>query len=282
MKAYMVNSFTYQHSGGNPAGVVILDKAFLPDAAMQQIATTLNISETAFVIKDNGLADFEIRFFTPKQEIDLCGHATIASFYMLHRLGELPSNQWTVKTKSGVLQVLLKLEGDQISVNMQQHFASKEYIASSYEDALYACFSVPFTKKPEIWSTGVRDILYPIKSRELLNQMSADFKAIEHISHTLNCIGIHAFAMEGDLIYARNFAPLYGINEESATGTSNGALIAYLHHNYAFESDRYERKILQGEAMGQLSLIHACSVKHRETYDIWIGGHCHWVDTINL
>jgi len=99
MKYYIVDAFTDQPFGGNPAGVVLLDSnAFPEEGLMLHIAAELRYSETAFIQRhsDN---EFTIRYFTPKAEVDLCGHATIASFFMLHQKG-LASGQCLCHTKS--------------------------------------------------------------------------------------------------------------------------------------------------------------------------------------
>ena len=89
MRYYIVDAFTSQPFGGNPAGVVILDSDSFPeDELMLKIAAELRYSETAFVRCD-GEKDFTIRYFTPKAEVELCGHATIASFFLLHKKGQI-------------------------------------------------------------------------------------------------------------------------------------------------------------------------------------------------
>ena len=85
MKYYIVDAFTDQPFGGNPAGVALLDGEIFPeDSLMRQIAAELRYSETAFVRRDSG-KEFTVRYFTPMAEVELCGHATIASFALLHR-----------------------------------------------------------------------------------------------------------------------------------------------------------------------------------------------------
>ena len=87
MKYYIIDAFTDQPFGGNPAGVVLLDSDTFPkEELMLQIAAELRYSETAFV-KRHSAQEFTIRYFTPKAEVELCGHATIASFFLLHRKG---------------------------------------------------------------------------------------------------------------------------------------------------------------------------------------------------
>ena len=104
MEYFIVDAFTDQPFGGNPAGVVLLDSdAFPKDELMLQIAAELRYSETAFV-KRHSAQEFTIRYFTPKAEVELCGHATIASFFLLHRKG-WASGPCLCHTKAGDLHI---------------------------------------------------------------------------------------------------------------------------------------------------------------------------------
>ena len=87
MKYYIVDAFTDRPFGGNPAGVVLLgEEAFPDEELMIKIAAELRFSETAFV-RGIAPAEYHLRYFTPKAEVELCGHATVASFALLHKLG---------------------------------------------------------------------------------------------------------------------------------------------------------------------------------------------------
>jgi len=116
MKYYIVDAFTDHPFGGNPAGVVLLDSnAFPEEGLMLHIAAELRYSETAFIQRhsDN---EFTIRYFTPKAEVDLCGHATIASFFMLHQK-RLASGQCLCHTKAGDLHIEV---GEKVMMQMAQ------------------------------------------------------------------------------------------------------------------------------------------------------------------
>ena len=93
----IVNAFTESSNGGNPAGVV-LNSPDLTDKQMASISKQLNVSETAFVFPSNK-ADFKIRFFSPEMEVDLCGHATIATFYTMAMEGFFPNNKNSIVTQ---------------------------------------------------------------------------------------------------------------------------------------------------------------------------------------
>ena len=259
MKFYIVDAFTSVPFGGNTAGVVLLedDKGFPSDTLMQRIAAQLRYSETAF-IKQNGEKDFTIRYFTPEGEVDLCGHATIASFKVLMECGRTTEGDVCLnRTLAGDLNVYV---GEQIMMDM----ATPQVVGKEVEmKELYRIMAgremETVQELPvEIISTGLPDIILPLASVEELQSLKPDMQALAKLSKKLEVTGVHAFAIADDnyTAHVRNFAPLYGIDEESATGTANGALSYYLfRHGIAKEGDRCT--YLQGEAMGRASEITA-------------------------
>ena len=100
---YVVSAFSKENKGGNKAGVV-LDSHDLTPAKMMAIAKDLGYSETAFLMESN-FVDFRIRYFTPTEEVPLCGHATIAAFSSLNSLGKLEKDAYTIETKDGPLNI---------------------------------------------------------------------------------------------------------------------------------------------------------------------------------
>ena len=259
MKFYIVDAFTSVPFGGNTAGVVLLedDKGFPSDALMQKIAAQLRYSETAF-IKQNGERDFTIRYFTPEGEVDLCGHATIASFKVLMECGKATEGDVCLnRTLAGDLNVYV---GEQIMMDM----ATPQVVGKEVEmKELYRIMAgremETVQELPvEIISTGLPDIILPLASVEELQSLKPDMQALAKLSKELEVTGVHAFAIADDnyTAHVRNFAPLYGIDEESATGTANGALSYYLfRHGIAKEGDRCT--YLQGEAMGRAAELTA-------------------------
>ena len=119
-------------------------------------------------------------------------------------------------------------------------------------------------------STGLPDIMMPVDSVEDLNALTPDMDALSKISKELGVTGVHAFALSDDgyTAHVRNFGPLYGIPEESATGTANGALTHYLHHNGIISAPA-ECRFLQGEAMQRPSVVATTLLKDGA---IWVGG----------
>lgn len=257
VKVYTLNSFAKSSGGGNPAGVVFKADA-LTEKQMKKIAEIIGFSETAFVMKSD-IADFRVRFFTPNEEVNLCGHATIAAFYTLAGEGIIKPGKYSQETKAGVLKVEIN---EDFTVMMDQNtpifydIISKEEIADSLNISEAA---FPEDLPVQIVSTGLRDILVPVENLETLNSIQPDYKKVSDISKKYNAIGYHLFTLEtlyGSTAHCRNFAPLYGIPEESATGTSNGALASYLFKYGKINAERAGNIVIeQGYSMKKPSEI---------------------------
>lgn len=280
VKVYTVNSFAKSINGGNPAGVV-LNADGLSDVEMKKIAGVVGFSETAFVMKSD-LADFMVRFFTPNEEVDFCGHATIAVFHTISSKGYIKSGRYSQETKAGILDVQVM---EDLSIMMNQNIPSYHEIIEKQEiaDSLNITVDEMLENLPvQIVSTALRDILVPIKSLDILNSINPDFKKVENISSKYNTVGYHIFTLESlneSNAHCRNFAPLYGIPEESATGTSNGALACYLYKYGKLKHDHITNiSIEQGYSMERPSEIKiALTTKEKEITEVRVGG-----TTLNL
>lgn len=275
LKVYTVNSFAKTLEGGNPAGVVI-EADSLSDESMKKIAGAIGFSETAFVMKSES-AHFKVRFFTPEEEVELCGHATIATFYVLLRKGLINPGVFLQETKAGILSV--EVRGDS-TIMMEQNTPSFYEIINKKEiaDSLNITENEMIDVLPvQIVSTGLRDILIPVKNIDILNSVKPNFEEVSRISSKYNTIGYHVFTFEslfGSNAYCRNFAPLYGIYEESATGTSNGALACYL-YKYGNTKKRCDHQFVmeQGYSMRNPSeIIVELIVEGLEVIGVKVGG----------
>lgn len=257
IKVYKVNVFAKTKNGGNPAGVV-LDANNLSEKTMKKIAKTLGFSETAFIMKSD-VADFKIRFFTPSEEVDLCGHATIGSFFVLLKNNIVKTGRYTQETKAGILEV----EIDEDDIIMMTQTNPKYYETIDYRDiaeTLNISMDELNTELPcQIVSTGLKDIIIPLKNNEILNLIKPDFEKVKELSKKYNVIGYHMFALNeknNPKAYCRNLAPLYDIDEEAATGTSNGALACYLYKHKVINSNEVGNIIFeQGYSMNKPSMI---------------------------
>lgn len=281
---YQVDAFSPNPFGGNPAGVVP-DARGISDEDMQKIAKEMNLSETAFVIPID-YNNYQVRFFTPVEEVDLCGHATIATFYTLAFMGYLTSLEKGIKTiyqqtKAGRLQVDIHFENDSVKKVMMQQSTPKDLGEVMDIESILKCFNLNKEDigieneyvSPKIISTGLPDVMLPINSKEKLDNLKIDMNKLAEISRKLNVIGVHVFYLpkyNSDIVYTRNFAPLVGINEEAATGTSNGALIYFLKSQGYIKGN--ELISIQGEAMNRPSRIH-CFIEDKDgAYDVRVGG----------
>ena len=256
MKYYVVDAFTSEAFGGNPAGVVLLapEAAFPPDELMRKVAAELRYSETAFVRQDNFL-EFTVRYFTPAGEVDLCGHATIATFGVLYYDHVLIDGDVCLNhTLAGDLEVEI---GEQVMMQMAAPQTIDNQIDASRLHAIMAGKSHHWPDMPiEVISTGLPDIIMPVASVDDLNDLKPDMAALTELSRELDVVGVHAFAIadDGYTAHVRNFAPLYDIPEESATGTANAALTHYLHRR-GLTTAPSTCRFLQGEAMGRPSIV---------------------------
>ncbi len=256
----VINAFTECEGGGNPAGLVICDNQefVLSEEDMQFIAKRLGFSETAFVMKSD-ICDFKIRFFTPNAEVDLCGHATIASFAYMFKQGLIKEGLYKQETKAGILEVKVDEKGFAfMEQNLPIFFEAleKEEIAKSLGiEVSHITDNLPV----QVVSTGIKDILVPVKSQEIMKNLAADMKLISDISKKYDVTGYHVFTLDTigkATAHCRNFAPLYDIPEESATGTSNGALSCYLFkYNLINEKNADKLVFEQGYEMGRPSTI---------------------------
>lgn len=252
MKYYIVDAFTDKPFGGNPAGVVLLDGKDYPDEGlMLQVAAELRYSETAFVRQD-GEREFTLRYFTPKAEVELCGHATIASFFLLHHLG-MANGQCLCHTLAGDLAIEA---GSQVMMQM----ATPRIVATLSDkdtEAVYRAVGTRVTGlRPQIVYAGLLDIMLPVSTLAELQALQPDMAAVTELTRRLDVVSIHAFVSCGDeyTAHVRDFAPLYGVPEESATGTANAALTYYMAQNGLIAAPA-DCRFLQGEAMGRPSVV---------------------------
>lgn len=237
MKLLIVDAFTHTIFGGNPAGVLVLRNGedFPSDESMRKAAAELRYSETAFIKQLND-KEFHIRYFTPAGEVELCGHATIASFVALLYLGKIEDNGiYLNHTQAGVLNIELRDGSVMMDMATPVEIATIDDIPALTE--LYEVMGTSYDPAsikllPKLVSTGLPDIMMPVATRDDLDAIDPDMRALSALSKRYNVVGVHAFTLDaedGVTAYVRNFAPLYNIDEEAATGTANGALTYYLH-----------------------------------------------------
>lgn len=283
MKFYIADAFTDTLFGGNPAGIVMLPDGdnFPADEIMVKTAAELRYSETAFIKRINE-NEFNIRYFTPAAEVDLCGHATIASFKALLSGGYIQDNKTYINhTLAGDLNIDIK--NGFVLMDMASPVKINEISEESVLSELYKIMGLNYqeqkekgiTMLPQMISTGLPDIMMPVASQKDLDAISPDFPALSKLSEKYEVVGVHAFTTDcekGTTCHVRNFAPLYDIDEEAATGTSNGALTYYGYLN-GFVKNGDNCRFIQGEKMQRPSIILSHIEADSEKCSIQVGGN---------
>jgi len=233
MTIFIASAFSKNNIGGNKAGVCLLGEA-LNERQKLEIAKQLGFSETAYI--STGKNGFKLEYFTPVEEVPLCGHATIASFIVMRDKLVLKKDTYIIETKSGDLTVTL--DGDMVFMEQNK----PQFFETPAKADVAKCFDIDVASEEfpiEIGSTGLRDIMLPVRSLDVLEAMNPNFDEISSISRKFDVVGIHAFSVIGERVVCRNFAPLFGVPEESATGTSNCVLASYLWRNKIMRKSEY-------------------------------------------
>ena len=233
-----VDAFTRTPFTGNYAGV-LLNADGLSDEHMQLIAREKNVSETAFVLKPSVKeADVRIRWFTPAEEVPLCGHATIATFHALAEEGELGMGEegtfaFRLETKSGILGVSVEKRKSSSTVEFElpvPNFAQ----TSSISEAMMHALGLGDWDLDTVLPVVSESYLYvPLKSLEKIQGLRPDFSALSKACRSSKVLGVSLFSLQTlepeSSVHSRFFAPSVGINEDPVTGSANGPLGAYLH-----------------------------------------------------
>lgn len=208
---YQVDAFTNQIFGGNPAAVCLLNY-WLEDKIMQNIGAENNLAETAFLVKKEDF--YEIRWFTPKIEVDLCGHATLASAHVLFNHIGIEGDKVKFKTTHhGMLSVTIS--GDLLTLD----FPASEPIQSKITDELLNGLG----KTPQA-AYKTRDLLAIFETEEDILNINPNFEALKKLDQ-LGVI-VSAPGNNSDFV-SRFFAPNAGINEDPVTGSAHTTLIPY-------------------------------------------------------
>ncbi|WP_342374686.1 PhzF family phenazine biosynthesis protein [Myxococcus stipitatus] len=261
MQVTIVDAFTQKPGSGNRAGVV-LDAAGLSVETMQRVAAAVGASETAFLLSGPDGNGVRLRYFTPTDEIDFCGHATVATFHLLAERGLLPRSGATrLACAAGVLDVELEAMGERGSrpwivtprqpwlespVSLEQVLALVGGTVAMVDDALPVRrnghrLMVPFRRREDVWGLAPR-------SSELAELLRP---------HGLG--GVYVFTREtreaGSMAHSRYFVPGMGVPEDPATGSAAGPLGMYLAMNGVLplpaEGGTVRARIEQGDAMGK-------------------------------
>lgn len=208
---YQIDAFAERTFEGNPAAVIPLNK-WLPDETMQNIALENNLSETAFFISSE--TGFHIRWFTPNAEVDLCGHATLATAHVLFKHLNYTEKEIQFESKSGILTV--KKNDELITLNFPASKVEAKYIPTNLKTA--------FNIHPQKCFKGQNDLLLCFNNEDDIIKLQPDFtKIIESNTRGIICT---AKSEKFDFV-SRFFAPAVGVNEDPVTGSAHTMLIPY-------------------------------------------------------
>jgi PhzF family phenazine biosynthesis protein len=208
---YQVDAFTDRLFGGNPAGVCPLDN-WLPDEIMQNISMENNLSETAFFVPK--VNRFHIRWFTPKVEVNLCGHATLASAHVIfHYLG-FNREAISFESRSGILNVTR--EDDLLILDFPANKPSRTALPNDFVQSLNIT--------PIQCYRGKEDYLLLYKSQQEIEALIPDFKRLEKVD--ARAVIVTAPGDTADFV-SRFFAPRVGVDEDPVTGSAHTVLIPF-------------------------------------------------------
>jgi PhzF family phenazine biosynthesis protein len=222
---YQVDAFTERLFGGNPAGVCPLDQ-WLADEVMQKIAMENNLSETAFFVKKGD--GFHIRWFTPKVEVNLCGHATLASAHVIFQYLGYQAEVISFESRSGILNV--RKESDLLVLDFPANKPQRTALPNDFVQSLnitpVQCFR------------GKEDYLLLYKSQHEIEALVPDFRRLEKTD--ARAVIVTAPGDQSDFV-SRFFAPRVGVDEDPVTGSAHTVLIPF----WAEKLGKTEMKALQ-------------------------------------
>ncbi|HBY63307.1 MAG TPA: isomerase [Solibacterales bacterium] len=207
---YQVDAFTSRLFGGNPAAVVPLDR-WLPDATLQAIAAENNLSETAFFVRTGDR--YHLRWMTPTVEVDLCGHATLASAYIVFRHLEPEWRRVAFDTRSG--ELIVERDGDLLSLDLPARMPTACAPSPALDEAMGAAPSALF---------GSRDYVALYDSEEAVRALAPDMAKLAAIDRF--AVIATAPGRDSDFV-SRFFAPAKGVPEDPVTGSAHASLVPF-------------------------------------------------------
>ena len=215
MEYYVVDAFTDELFKGNPAGICILDK-WISDDLLQNIASENNLAETAFIVKNDN--NYDLRWFTPETEIDLCGHATLASAFIITNFIDKGKSLMSFSTKSGILTVNFIKDNDLFEMDFPSRKPEKTEINQIIQKSINANIIEAYIS---------RDLMLLLDTEEQIKTLEIDFDLIKTFK---DCFAFIFTAKSSNNEYdfvSRFFAPNAGIMEDPVTGSSHSTLIPF-------------------------------------------------------
>ncbi|ASQ45863.1 PhzF family phenazine biosynthesis protein [Legionella clemsonensis] len=250
IEIFQIDAFTDKIFHGNPAAVCLLNE-WLNDELMQAIAVENNLSETAFVIEDN--QGFHIRWFTPRGEISLCGHATLAAGFVLHELKKCLGDTVNFSSMSGPLAV--KQRGDRYTLD----FPRLHYRLMEFPEVITALVDQPCI---EVYESEL-DYMALMPGEGIVLQAQVDAKALAKLPK--RGLILTSASNEADF-YSRCFYPKHNIPEDPVTGSAHCVLAPF----WANQLNKTTLKAIQGSfRKGEI----LCEVSEERVY---LSGYCKW------
>lgn len=276
--------FTSQPGKGNPAGIVLLPENLDSDA-MQAIATSTGFGDTAFILPSVN-ADFAIRYFSPRKEVDLCGHATIAAATAMRADGLLKNSKeisFSLETKAGILPIKIQTTSENEALVVMSQAPSRFQAFNGDRNLLARALSISEQDiHPELpimyGSTGRWTLVLPICSLSAVQSMRPQTASFPEVLVDMPDASIHPFCLEtisaGAHMHARHFsAHGSGTIEDPVTGTASGVLGAYYQEFIAKQSSTPQPLIIeQGYEVGREGRVLVWAEKHMSGYAVRIAG----------
>ncbi|MCI3920891.1 PhzF family phenazine biosynthesis isomerase [Paenibacillus sp. TRM 82003] len=260
IRVHHYDAFSAEPNRGNPAGLVLDDGEERTEEDMQRIAEAVGFNETSFVMP-SASADVRIRYFTPGHEMNLCGHATVATIFALKTRGLLGDKKaLTIETKAGVLPIRIEeAPGGGLAVTMRQAPPEFRPFEGSVE-ALAASIGIAAAdidpSLPIVYgSTGIWTLLVPVVGLGACRRMRPNNQAFPEILREMPRASVHPFCLETNDpaadMHARHFSsPFSGTIEDPVTGTASGVMGAY-YARYVANTDSAAIVVEQGHEIGR-------------------------------
>ena len=258
----LVNVFTHNGTGGNPCPIVV-DAASLSESDMQGIAAKHG-HESGFVLPATSAdADYIFRFWVPRHEMEMCGHATIGALWTLATTGQLQSGQIRIETRSGPVTGFVDLQnfGDPY-VEITQPVGKVVDLTREQESFVLAALRITRNDLLDLplqnAVTSRVKTLIPIKSVDRLNDLQTSMPTTEKCCESIGSTGLYPYAIDSQAdrrFEARQFPKSSGYPEDAATGIAAAALAFGLLKNGLVKADSGRITVLQGRPLGALSEI---------------------------
>jgi len=281
LKFYLVDVFAEKKYGGNQLAVV-KDAGKLTKEEMQAIAFEFNFSETTFIIsEDNNNYEYDVKIFTPKQELPFAGHPTLGTAFVIQQeILKKKTEKIFLKLKAGKIPVEINYINDNPDILwMKQNepefgetFSSDIFskILNIDKNEIHPDFPI------QVVSTGLPGIIIPLKKLDSVKKCKVKKEFFFDFIKNKEAKAIFVFAPETyskeNDINARMFADYFGIPEDPATGSANGCLAGYLVKHSYYKKDNIDIRVEQGYEINRQSLLYIKAYLEKDRINIFVGG----------